>query len=118
MTQFDPLNNKFDGFDKRMRTSDRRASVTSVDDHWHLKKEVPIATILTVLVAIGGGTMWVSNLRTDVDMHWQAFQQHVASEAERLKMSRSQNKAILLELKEMRKDVVTIKVNLARHYRQ
>jgi len=84
------------------------------ENQWHLDKRVPIATIATLIVTVVGFTSWLDSIRNDVDLHWQAFQAHVDGESSRYAHSDTQNDRVLTELKEMRKDIVSIKVALAR----
>jgi len=84
------------------------------ENQWHLDKRVPIATIATLVVTVIGFTSWLDTIRSDVDLHWQAFQSHVEGESGRYAHSDSQNERLLTELKEMRKDITSIKVALAR----
>jgi len=84
-----------------------------MENNWHLDKRVPIATIASVLIAVVSFTTWMNSITREVDLHWQAFEQHVQSEGNRYSQSETQNYRVLTELKEMRKDITSIKVALA-----
>jgi len=81
---------------------------------WHLKKEVPIATIITMIIGLVSGTIWIDRVRNDVDMHWQAFNAHVSIENDRRGANKEANGAILDELRTIRKDITSIKISLAK----
>lgn len=50
-----------------------------VKEKWHLKKEIPITVILTILLSVGAGTLAIWNIRGDVDLHWQVTGQQISS---------------------------------------
>lgn len=88
--------------------------MTEHTDQWHLKREVPIATILTVIAAISAGSFWMADLRGDVDLHWQAFTQHVEQQSVDEGRREQVDREILDELKALRVDITELKISLAK----
>ena len=84
-----------------------------VDDGWHLKKEVPIATILTVLIAIGSGTLWMINIRSDVDLLRHDFAKHEIQDEKRERRADLTAERTLSTLNEIKDDITQIKVSVA-----
>jgi len=72
------------------------------EEHWHLKKEVPTATVMALAVSLVTLAGWIVSIRTDVDLHYQEFNTHVKQQASDEQRHDAVDKEILSELKSIR----------------
>lgn len=80
---------------------------------WHLKKEIPIATILAMISAIIVGSAWMLTMRADVNQNARDISTHVISDQRFRTETRDTNKLILEKLEALREAVSGVKVELA-----
>ena len=92
---------EYDGDDRRSQTE------------WHLKKEVPIATILAMVGSIATGAFFVADIQSQVVIVQHELSSHIKIDAEREARHADSDREMLNELREIRKDITSIKVSLA-----
>ena len=85
-------------------TVDRRAEIG-----WHLKKEVPIATILAIILTVFTATIFIVGLRGDLDTH-------ITMDQETWGTSKDNDKLILEKLDNLTEKVTAIKLEQAYRY--
>jgi len=71
-------------------------------EHWHLKKEVPLAMIMALVASLITLSSWIVSIRTDVDLHWQAFNTHVKHQVNAERRHDAVDTEILSELRSIR----------------
>ena len=74
-------------------------------NNWHLNKSVPIATILTIILSIMSGTVWMVSVRHDIDMHWQAYNGHVQQQVRDTIKQEELDNRLLVAIEDLRKEI-------------
>jgi len=100
-----------EGLEMDRRNQNRRAN----DSHesWHMKKEVPIATILAIFISISTGAFYISGLQAGLEMVNHDLIAHKQSDMEREGRQERADREMLSEMREMRKDLTSIKISIA-----
>jgi hypothetical protein len=100
--------NEYSGEDRR-----RNGDCECGDGSWHLKKEVPIATIFTILISIATGAYYISSIEREVVIVKHDLQAHVLLDNTREERQAENDRIMLQEMREIRKDITAIKIAVA-----
>lgn len=89
--------------------------MADINEQWHLKREVPIATIMTLVVAIASAAYFLAEQSNELKILRNDFINHVEVDNARLERQDARDALILESLRAIESDVVAIRIKLAKH---
>jgi len=99
MKDLDSMDN-WDGQDRR-------------EQHWHLKKEIPIATILTLVSTIVIATISIAQIKSDVYLVQHDLKVHEQLDDRRESLQARNDERVYMLLESIQSDLSEIKVSVA-----
>ena len=92
---------------------DRRKNIA-----WHMKKEIPIATILSIVASIFIGSWWMVDMRSDINQNARDLITHASYDEKYRTTERETSRLILKKLDAIQAKVSEMEVKQALRYGQ